>query len=291
MTTDSELTRSLRAFLEEGADRMPERVYQAAMDVVPTTSRRRSWRSPLERRPVAMLLRVAAVVALVVGLGGISLLPNLGGVGTTPTPTPTATPTPSAPTPTPMPSGGPVAGLETDTVLGAGRYEVNAPFGFPFTIALPAESLFREIGPGTVTFETPNGSVEAFVAEAVFPDPCHITGAPVAIDTPDELVAALTSMTGFTATQPTATTVAGRPARTFVLTNTIDTATAGCTRDLMLPLFTYPGHPEGAGTNGGQRQVVWVVDVDGKPLLVLGDGWPDIARSDLEALIGTIELP
>ncbi len=142
-----------------------------------------------------------------------------------------------------------------------------------------------------MTFATPEGSIEAFVAEAVFPDPCHITGEPVAVATPDELVAALTSMAGFPATQPVDTTVAGRPARTFVVTNTIDTATAGCTQDLMLPLFTFSGHPEGAGTNGGQRQVVWVVDVDGKPLLVLGDGWSDSSRSALEALIGTIELP
>jgi hypothetical protein len=291
MTTDQELTDVVRAFLDTGADRMPDRVYQAAMDLVPTTGRRRSWSSTLERRPVATLLRVASMAALlVVAVGAISLVSNDGRVGTVPTATPTGTPT-AAPSASPTPNGGSLTALIPNSVLGEGTYEVRAPFAFPFAIHLPAETQYHGTEAGTVSFVTPEGSLEAFAPRAVFPDPCRITGDPIPVATADALVTALRAMKGFSATQPTATTVSGRPARTFVVTNTIDTATAGCTRDLMLPLFTYAGHPEGAGTNGGQRQVMWVVDVDGAPLLILGDGWQDANRSHLEALVGTIELP
>jgi hypothetical protein len=124
----------------------------------------------------------------------------------------------------------------------------------------------------------------------VFPDPCHVTGSPLPVSTADQLVTALRSMRGFTTTTPTSTTVAGYPARSFVITNTIDTATAGCSRDLMLPMFTYLGNADGAATNGGTRQVVWVVDVDGTPLLVVGENWGDAGRAALETLVGTIVL-
>ncbi len=293
MTIDPELDGPVRSFLEAGADRMPDRVFRGVMGVIPTTPRRRTWRWRF--RSVAPLLGAGAAGALVaaVALGGAALLSN-GGIGSprvTPTPSPTASPTPlPASTVSPLPSGGPLDGVPVDATLGAGTYEVGGPFAFPFTIELLADTRFRGIGAGSVSFATPDGSLEVFVPKAVFPDPCRVAGSPTPIGTADELVAALSSMVGFTATAPTATTVAGYPARSFVLTNTVDTATAGCTRDLMLPMFTFVGDTAGAGTNGGQRQVVWVIDVGGQPLLVLGDGWQDISRSTLQDLVGTIAL-
>jgi hypothetical protein len=297
MTTDPELTRVLHAFLEDGADRMPERVFRGAMDAVPGTRQRgRSW-LPLRLDPMMPLVRAGAIAAVlvVVALGGMSFLSDRAGVGTV-TPTPTATPNPTptptwAPTPTPLPSGGPLESLAADTMLGAGTYDVGAPFAKPFSVTLPAESRFGGVESGAATFAMQDGgSVEIFLPEAVFPDPCHITGDPVPVSSADELVAALSTMRGFSASTPTATTVARNPAKTFVITNTIDTATAGCTRSLMLPMFTQLGNSEGAATNGGARQVVWVVDVGGQPLLVIGDGWQDADRSTLESVVETIAL-
>ena len=299
MTTDPELTQSLRLFLEDGADRMPERVYRGAMDVVPSTRQRgRSW-FPLRLAPVMPFVRAGAFVAVVavVALAGISFLANGRRVGTvTPTPSPTATPT-STPAPSSLPTGGPVTGMAVDTPLGAGTYEVGAPFSMPFTLSLPDSSRYFGGDAGSVNFvidhapDVNDGAgISLLLPEAVFADPCHVTGSPLPVSTTDQLVTALRSMKGFTATAPISTTVAGHPARSFVITNTIDTATAGCTRGLMLPMFTYLGNTDGAATNGGTRQVVWVVDVGGTPLLVLGDNWGDAGRSALEALVGTIEL-
>jgi len=294
MTTDPEFDRSVKSFLEEGADRMPDRVFRSVMDIVPSAQRRRSrtwWR----RWSVAPLVRVVATSALVVVVivGGVAILSRGGEVGrVAPSPKPTAAPSSSpVPAASPIASGGPLTrDIPVGTVLGAGTYEVGEPFAFPFTITLPAETQLGEQGAGRASFNTPDGSVEIFVPEGVFTDPCHPTASPTPVKTAGELVDALSSMAGFTPSSPTSTTVSGYPAQRFVLTNTIDTATAGCTRDLMLPMFTFLGNAEGAATNGGMRQVLWVVDVHGQLLLVVGDGWGDAARGALEALVGTIAL-
>jgi hypothetical protein len=300
MITDPELSKVVRSFLEDGVDRMPDRVYTRAMDAIPAAHRKRGpwWRRRVTF--VASFGRLAAVAALavVLVLGSFSLLTLGGGVGLSPTtpPRPTDSPSPSPVVSTPpsgatIPTGGPVAGLLGDEVLGAGRYEVGAPFRIPFTVALPDATRFGEFEGGRVSFYTELGDLEVFVPEAVIHDPCHPAGDPVLAPTVDELVDGLTSMVGVSATTPTQTTVAGRPARMFVLTNTIDTATQDCTREAMLPLFTYAGSSDPAATNGGTRQVVWVVDIDRQPLLIVGDGWGDVARSDLEALVATIAIP
>jgi hypothetical protein len=299
MTTDQDLTQGVRAFLQNGADRMPERVYERVMDVVPATRRQRSWSSPLARPPAAAFVRFAPAAALIlaVALGAASLISNGGrvGIGPAPTASPTAAPTTTPPQSAepslgPAPSGGPVDGIPADTILGAGTYEVGAAFEFPFSITLPDETRFVGVGPGFAAFDTRDGTVEAYVPTAVYRDPCRVDPQPVPVSTPDQVVAALRSMRGFTATTPTSTTVAGHPARTFVLTNTIDTASAGCTRGLMLPVFTFLDGQDPGATNGGTRQVIWVVDVDARPLLIVGDAWQDGNRPDVQAIIGTMAL-
>lgn len=302
MISDQELTGIVRTFLEDGADGMPDRVYRAAMDAVPGTRRRGTWNWPWHDvvRPLPSLLRggLVAAMLLVVAAAGFTLLSVGGGIGLRPTPAPSAgasaipsgTPT-ATPTPTSLPSGGPVASMAAGTVLGAGTYEVGAPFVVPFSIELPAESTFFATGPGRASFGAPDGSIELYLPDAVFADPCHVQGSPAPTRTAAQVVDRLTSMAGVSATTPTSTTVAGYPATVLVLTNTIDTATANCTRGPMLPLFSYVGETEdGAATNGGTRQVVWVVDVDGRPLLVIGDGWHDTVRGDLEAIVRTIRI-
>lgn len=301
MTSDPEFTRTLHAFLEDGVDRMPERVYRGAMDVVPRTRQRRTSWFPLGPTAFMPVVRVGAFVAVIalVALGGISFFGNGRGVGTitpTPSPSPTVSPKPTL-APRSLPTGGPVTGMAIDTPLGAGTYEVDAPFPMPFILSLPDASRFFGVDAGSANFSidqapdvNDNASIGLFRPEAVFPDPCHVTGSPLPVTTADQLVTGLRSMRGFTTTTPTSTTVAGHPARSFVITNTIDTATAGCTRDLMLPMFTIPGNADGVATNGGTRQVVWVVDVDGTPLLIVGDNWGDAGRQALDALVRTIEL-
>ena len=80
-------------------------------------------------------------------------------------------------------------------------------------------------------------------------------------------------MKGFTAENVREMPVGGRPATSFLLTNTVDTSTGACARDLMLPMFTYAGNPNGAETNGGLDELFYVLDVDGTPVFVVIDTW------------------
>jgi hypothetical protein len=127
------------------------------------------------------------------------------------------------------------------------------------------------------------------IPEAVFEDPCHVEASPVAQSTVNGFVDALSGMTGFSASELSNTTVGGLPARKFLLTNTVDTATANCTRDLMLPLFTMADAPNGAETNGGMPELFYVFEAGGQPVFVVIDSWgSDADRQALESIVDTI---
>jgi hypothetical protein len=71
MTRDHDTDRVLHAWLEEGADRAPERFVWAALDDVPHTPQRRAWMASLDAllqrvTPAARALGIAAVVVLAV---------------------------------------------------------------------------------------------------------------------------------------------------------------------------------------------------------------------------------
>lgn len=93
MSTDREATRVVRSWLEEGVNRLPDRVLDHVLDQVPTTPQRRSgwsaWRSSHMNGYVK--LAAAAVAVLVVAVVGYQLIPR-GGVGGQPT----TAPSPSA---------------------------------------------------------------------------------------------------------------------------------------------------------------------------------------------------
>ena len=79
-------------------------------------------------------------------------------------------------------------------------------------------------------------------------------------------------MVGFDAGPVSDAVVGGHAGKTFLLTNSIDTATANCARGAMLPIWTFRGDKSGAATNGGTRAQIWVIDVNGTPVAIWGDG-------------------
>jgi hypothetical protein len=131
MSTDRDITRIVRSWLDEGATALPDRVLDAVLDQVPVTPQRRP-RWPARRFRVmnnSLKFALVAAAVVVIVLVGINLLPRSGGVGGTgpsPISPPTQTPT-SAPTPTPsaVPTGSPAR--IPDGPLKAGTY-VTAPF-------------------------------------------------------------------------------------------------------------------------------------------------------------------
>jgi hypothetical protein len=92
MSTDRETTLAVRSWLEDGVNRLPDRVLDAVLDQVPATPQRRSgwsaWRS--YRMNTYLKLAAAAAAVLVVAVVGYQLLPRSGGIGGPgPSPTPT----------------------------------------------------------------------------------------------------------------------------------------------------------------------------------------------------------
>jgi hypothetical protein len=96
MSTDRDVERIVRSWLDEGVNVLPDRVLDFVLDQVPATPQRRaSW---LARRfPImtnAMRIAVAAVAVIVIAILGVSLLykGGVGGPSATATPSPTASP-------------------------------------------------------------------------------------------------------------------------------------------------------------------------------------------------------
>lgn len=275
MITDPELSRTVRAFFEEGVDRMPDRVFQAVMDGATRAPQQRSL-GPLRRLlPMPSSFKLAGAIgaiALLVAVGAYAVLPIGGGIGGAPTPTPSPSPSPTA---APVTIGGPMA-------LPAGTYAVGEPFPRPpFSIVVPDGWRANAVTGGEASFSSDAGGpagafVGLFVVRQVVDDPCgHGPFDTTPAEPPvQDLVEGFSSMEGFEPTPVSDTTVGGLPAYRFGISNDIDTATAGCTDDLLLPLFVdASGAP--ASTNGGLEQQLWVVDHPAGPILVVAETGKD----------------
>ena len=127
MSTDRDVTRIVRSWLEEGATALPDRVLDTVLDQLPATPQRRAWwpaRRFQEMNTYAKVaIAAAAVVVVAVAAIGMSVIPRPGGVGglsaaLTPTAPPTPVLTPAAsPTPTPTSSPAPTAASSPEVVL------------------------------------------------------------------------------------------------------------------------------------------------------------------------------
>jgi hypothetical protein len=117
VSTDRDVTRIVRSWLEEGAMSLPDRVLDDVLDQVPATSQRRArwpaWRSNSMITPIR-LAAAAAVISLVAVVGGV--LPRGSGPGGL---NQAATPPPALP-PTACPAGAPLESADIATIAGTG---------------------------------------------------------------------------------------------------------------------------------------------------------------------------
>ena len=79
MSTDHDVTRIVRSWLEEGTTVIPDRVLDTVLDQVPTTHQRRLW-WPARRFPTvnssALRIGLVAAVLIVAAVVGWRLLPG-----------------------------------------------------------------------------------------------------------------------------------------------------------------------------------------------------------------------
>lgn len=184
-------------------------------------------------------------------------------------------PTASPSTPVPTTTAPPVAQLGVADIgrsLAAGSYRVADPFGVALTFSVAEGWKLDHLDQGEVGIVSSDrrGWVVVDLVENVFADPCQSRGGPrqpPVGPTTAELVAALTSMVGFKAGPITDISVGGRAGTAFGLSNEIRTQSAGCYGVDMLPLWTARGGTP-VWTAGGVREQIWVLDVEGTPVIV-----------------------
>ena len=278
MSTDREVTRIVRSWLEEGVNALPDRVLDAVLDQVPATPQRRpwwpTWRLPLMNTQIRIVIAAAAVVVL--ALIVVNVLPKSTGVGG-----PTA-----VPSPTPELLTGVIVPMKPGTYLVADPFLVRA------TLTLPAGWEGGIPGPYFVALDQPQGpgAVYFSIFTDVDADPCHAKGflSPPPGPTVDNLATALAGMPDVTATTPTAATLGGYQGKQLTLTAPASFAGCTLTSDGSFEIWHLP---LGATSNmtPGQIDRVWILEVGGQRVVIDAPQTPGENATDIAAVQGVLD--
>ena len=323
MTTDRELERALTDWLERQPSQAPIDLARSVFADLEQVPQRAWWRLALRRNPVfnSNAGRVAiAAAALVVAVAAGALWlgrPGLGPGNANPSPSSTAT-SAAGPSATPPVSIGPspsprfLSETLVSQSLAGGRYETalgSVVPAFWLNLTFPAGWTVTKV---THTEVDSGGAGEGapwlglFTVGRVYKDPCHpekgVQGGYLGTSNAQNMEDELTNLVGFTSTPATSLQIGGYDARAFTISNAIDTATAGCTRDQLLPLFMTDDVPDrdaeltkqeySPATNGGATQHMWVVERNGWGLLIVAE-WPDgnaAAQQTIQDILDSIVI-
>jgi len=283
MSTDRDVNRIVRSWLEEGATALPDRVLDTVLDQLPATPQRRAWwpvRRFGEMNTYAKVAIAAAAVA-VLAVVGINALPKSGGVGVAPSASPALSPS-AAPSPTQSPSP---TNASNVNVAGASyapgtTYVIEdpccvAPSRMTFTI--PAAGWYAPFEAWRIGKNVTGGSdlfdlyVTPHFAGNTYTGGCHWRGTerdPPVGPTVDDLATALFAQAGPGASPPTAVTVGGLPGKKVELSIPEDIDVTTCDSDGDFPIFGRFVSDRGFGaqpyTHGnGQHNTFYIVDVAG----------------------------
>ena len=295
MSTDRDVTRIVRSWLDEGVTQLPDRVLDGVLDQLPATPQRRAGRLarrfPIMNSNIVRFGVAAAAVVLAV-IVGINFLPgtNFGGQ---PEPTPTPSPSPSAATstePTPMPLP------EEFMLLEPGTHVAGDPFLVPVTFTVPDGWEGRIGGPYLVLtgiVGKPSG-LRFAIFDRIAVDPCQ--GDTGFVDLPpeqsvDDLATALADMPGIEVTDVSDVSVDGYSGTQ--LTVTAPDSFAGCT--LQSDGYVIWQLPLGANFSmtPGERDRVWILDVTGTRLVIVvteEPGYTDAQRAEFQAVFDSIRI-
>ena len=240
------------------------------------------------------LVRVALVAAVLVVavIVGANLLQQPS-VGPPSSVEPSASAAPSASAP-------PRLDLIPTGILAAGTYEIDALFPVRLTFTVP-DGFEHGIGAsdGVGIQGNPGGrGIEFQIASNVYPDPCHSVAGdadPPIGPTVDDLVTAMTTLVGFQAGPVEDVTIGGLPAKAFDLTNEIDQSTCDAQG---LRTFSFVGSSGSSRVGTGERQRIYVMDVQGTRLMIMTYYFSDETGSTdsteaarLAAIVQSITFP
>jgi hypothetical protein len=284
MSSDRDVERIVRSWMDEGVTQLPDRVLDAVLDQLPATPQRRfTWRLarmfPLTNNPVGLVLTAAVVVALVLG---IRLLSG-SSVGDIPDATST-----------PRPSASPISLPGATWPLDAGIYSLPS-FPLDITFEVPAgwhscsDSFVEQSVCYTPTDFDLDTRVSFVIVVNVVADPCSPGEQPLkppAGPSVDDLVAAISSLEGFEASAPVDLTLDGYFGKRFTLTTPQD---PGC------DLNTWATVERTNSVSPGEVNLLHVLDVNGTRLVITGDYYPEEPaaaqrRAALEQIIASVQI-
>jgi hypothetical protein len=299
MSTDRDVTRIVRSWMDEGVTQLPDRVLDLVLDQLPATPQRRAW-WPARRSPVmnnALRIAVAAAAVLVVALIGIQLFggANVGGPG----PSPSQSEPPSlAPTPSPVPTA---AAFPPAGELAIGRHSMTLA-GVPLSIELSTAGWISNgdfgIDKGNFQLGTPDAASFILWPESapdgVYADPCaRTTLSPPAGPSAAELAAAVSTVPGTDLVSgPSEVTVGGYPAQHVVLIVPED---IGCAPNSFY--LWYDGDPSldelGRYATATGYIYVWIIDVGGTLVWIDGETYatsgPEAAQ-EVQQIVDSIQF-
>jgi hypothetical protein len=301
VSTDRDVTRIVRSWLEEGVAALPDRVLDAVLDELPATPQRRaSWlarRFPIMNRNIARV-GIAAAAVVVLTIIGISLLPGVN------TGSPHKTPTPSVPAqqePLTIPQY-----AQPGTRLVPGTYRIFGEASEQMLVTLSDGWFANSYARGGGLFRTTDlvdegtnrvasldiGTVGSFLA-----DHCPADGtAAQPLDPPigptvDDLVAAFRAVPIVTISAPVAITLGGHTGKQIDLTYA---GVKGCDYFLLWRTPPVAGEYWTPGIQAGWQTSLRILDVDGLRLVVTTshrlDAGSDVTR-ELGQIVNSISFP
>ncbi|MBI2777078.1 MAG: hypothetical protein HYX57_07420 [Chloroflexi bacterium] len=304
MSTDRDVERIVRSWLDEGVTALPDRVLDLVLDQLPATPQRRAgWlarRSPLMNN--ALRIASAAAVVLVVALIGIQLFggTNVGGPG----PSPSQSESPTL-VPTPSPSATPPAAFPPAGAMEVGRHSMTLA-GVPLSIELTTTGWISTgdfgIDKGNFQSGAPDSASlllwPASAPDNVYADPCaHTPLDPPAGPSAAELAAAVSTVAGTELVSgPAAVTVGGYPAQHVVISIP---DTIGCPAEQFY--LWYDSDAPGDAPSGElyryatARSTVytWIIDVDGTIVWIEGETFatsgPEAAQ-EVQQIVDSIQF-
>jgi hypothetical protein len=293
VSTDRDVTRIVRSWMDEGVTQLPDRVLDLVLDQIPATPQRRhwwsAWRLPVMNNATVRVGIAAAVVALAI-IVAVKVLPgsNVGDpTASSTTPTPTG---PLTSTPVPLPA-------DRRGALDPGTYVAGDPFSLRVSFALPAGWVGTIGGPYRVDlgWADKSGGVTFSIFGVVSTDPCHSELG--YLDPPpggsvNDLATAFANMPSLQVTDVADVSVDGYSGKQ--LTIVAPDSFADCTFSgsdgyvlWRLPLGrTY-------SMSAGERDRVWILDVTGTRLVIVvtdEPGYTDAQRAELQAVFDSIRI-
>ena len=281
MRSEQETADVLRAWLEDGVTVLPDRVLDRVLDDVPATRQRRVWQAPVG--PARVLAAAAVLVVMVIG--GVTFGQRIGDAIRNPTPSSAARSLVPVP-PGPLESG--------QYVIDAGfpfRVEFDVPEGWSKT-SLGADYAVLTSHPKGAPEQPPTGVTLGFYTVAnIFAVQCALDGA--AEDPPvgprvEDLVAAFRSWPSDQASAATPASIDGYPGQRIEL----DVWTYMCPVDQMQLWQTPTGSVRTLGSEE-ELSTLWIVDVDGKRLVIDATTYPGttaVDRDELRAVVDSIRI-